>query len=213
MWGLSVVITPHLIIITAIKNESFPTCDNTAWVDHISRDEDWLENISFAFLSHLLFQRDPHTLWATYYCLYLRPHAALGVCQSISVRDKSHDGDDIRERALSKRKSVKVREYGSVQRRPIKTLHSLPQELKHSQLPKKLQVQTDAAGQASAQTHRHTETQSCEWEAELRTSNPKDVHREQVTPVVNGNILVSLTFGKAATVAMELKCHKGKTWT
>lgn len=100
---------------------------------------------------------------------------------------------------------MKVSEYGSVQRHPIKTLRSLPQEFKHSQLPKKLQVQTDTASEAS---HKHIKTLKLNLVNE-RPSNPKDVHREQVTPVVNSNILLPRLLN-AATLPWSLNVTKAK---
>lgn len=72
IWGLSVVITDHLIIITTIKNESVQACDIwmaniTGWVDHISEDESWLDSV-WHFISFKSSHRDPHT--ASYcFCL------------------------------------------------------------------------------------------------------------------------------------------------
>lgn len=89
----------------------------------------------------------------------------------------------------------------------MKTSHSLPEELKHSQLPKKLQVQTNAAGEARLHLHstKHIETPKTrknanregEWrdmKGPVATQQPaafcvhfhsKDMRGEQVTPVVN----------------------------
>lgn len=57
IWGLSVVITDHLIIITTIKNKSVQACD--IWMASI---------IAFHFMN---YDREIHTLWAACHCLNL----------------------------------------------------------------------------------------------------------------------------------------------
>lgn len=91
IWGLSVVITDHLIIITTIKNESVQACDIwmaniTGWVDHISEDETWLDSV-WHFISFKLPHRDPHTV-SSLLLFFVGQSAAqhtVCVCQSVCL--------------------------------------------------------------------------------------------------------------------------------
>lgn len=114
MWGLSVVITDHLIIITTIKNESVQACDIrmaniTGWVDHISGDENWLDNVwhFFSFWLSTLCQQLIvvfiylfHYMCRTHVCLNRCVHMYSSEC--VSVWDKSNYRDDIHELTVSK---------------------------------------------------------------------------------------------------------------
>lgn len=107
IWGLSVVITAHLIVITTIKKGSVLACD--MWTA--------LNLQTFVLTLRLNFFA---LVRGAHFCLVL-----LGSC-ACELQQRWHPP------AYAQRERVKVSDYDPAQRHPIKTLQSLHQEFTHS---------------------------------------------------------------------------------